>query len=316
MRAALLVESTVRAEPYARTPTPEVRRSLRAAPDAHRGRVIAGRYALLERVGSGATAIVYRARDLLCGGEVALKILHQVLVEDEAVADRFHQEAQCVKSLQHPNIVQIVDHGVCDSTHYIAMEFVPGRSLAALIDAAAPLEPARAIDIAMQILEAIRFTHDHGIIHRDLKSANVIVHPSGLVKIADFGIACTRRDGVTPPGSILGTVEYMSPERLLGDAATEACDIYSIGIILYELLAGRLPFNAELVPTLALMHLNEHPVPPECANSAVSPGLGAIVMRALEKHPRDRHQDAGTFIAALSREAVGAATTAALPAAA
>jgi serine/threonine-protein kinase len=159
------------------------------------------------------------------------------------------------------------------------MEFVLGSSLKSVVRADAPLEPARAIDFALQILEATRFSHSQGITHGDLKSANVIVDARGTAKVADFGIASTGARGMTPAGSILGTVEYMSPERLMGEPGTEACDVYSIGIILYELLTGRLPFDHELVPTVALKHLGGAPVPPADLNPAITPGLSAIILR-------------------------------------
>ena len=268
-----------------------------------RGTVLAGRYALLERIGSGGTATVYRAQDSSRGGEVALKILRQALSDDEVAAERFKREARQVERLRHPNIVRTFEHGISDDVHYIAMELVPGRSLKSLVAVDAPLEPGHATEIVLQILQAARFTHDHGIVHRDLKPGNVILDRSGQVKVTDFGLACTREAGVTPTGSLLGTVEYVAPERLMGEPATEACDIYAIGVILYELVTGRRPFDAELVSTIALKHIHETPSPPRAVNRALSPGLSAIIMRALEKAPSSRFPDAGAFAAALRREA-------------
>jgi eukaryotic-like serine/threonine-protein kinase len=161
-----------------------------------------------------------------------------------------------------------------------------------------------------------RFTHDQGIVHRDLKSANVIVSPGGRVKVTDFGLAWTRATGTTGSGALVGTVDYMSPERLMGEEATEACDIYAIGVVLYELVTGRRPFDAELVSAVALKQIHESPVPPRSLNGAISPRLNAIVMRALEKAPMDRFPNAGAFIDALDREVVLAADTSPLAAAA
>lgn len=281
-----------------------------------RGSVIADRYELLERVGSGGSATVYRARDLSGAREVAVKVLHPALGEDELATGRFRGEARSLERLRHPNIVRTFDHGFSRGMHYIAMEHVPGRSLKSLIASEGPLERRRAIEIVVQILAAADFIHAHGIIHRDLKCANVIVDTRGLVKVTDFGIACPRGAGITRTDSLVGTVEYISPERLKGDAAAESSDLYAIGVILYEVLTGRLPFDGDLVSTVALKHLHERPVVPTSVDGKITLGLRAIVMRALEKAPEDRFPDAAAFAAALRREARRPAATPALLAAA
>jgi serine/threonine-protein kinase len=279
-------------------PPPRPRRDRRLV----RGSVVADRYKLLERVGAGGTATVYRAQDLAVPREVALKVLHEALSEDEVATERFRREARSLERLQHPNIVRTFDHGVSRGMHYIAMEHVPGSSLKSLIAAGGPPKPKYAIEIVLQILAAAGSIHAHGLIHRDLKSANVLVNPRGLVKVTDFGIACPRGDGITRAGSLVGTVEYISPERLKGDAATESSDLYAIGVIFYELLTGRLPFDAQLVSAVALKHLHERPAIPTAADGTITPGLRAIAMRALEKAPEDRFPHARAFAAALRRE--------------
>jgi serine/threonine-protein kinase len=270
------------------------------------------RYKLQERVGSGGTATVYRGHDLLLGEEVAVKIMHDMLADDQTVVERFWREACAAELLRHRNIVRAFDHGRSDGMHYIVMEHVRGPSVKTLIANAAPLEPAHAIDMTLQILAATRFIHNHGVIHRDLKPSNVLMSAGALAKITDFGIASYGAGDITPAGSFLGTVHYLSPELVTGAAATEASDVYSIGIILYELLTGRLPFEGELVATVARRHQIERPVPPARINDAVSPALNAIVLRALEKSPRARTPDCKTFAAALSREMHRPATASAL----
>lgn len=306
LASASVAEAAIRAALYPPSEAVEVVRRRRMAPaggrERRRGTVVAGRYGLLERVGSGGTATVYRARDLARGGEVALKVLHQALSEDELTAERFRREASSMRSLRHPNIVRAFDHAVSDGVHYIVMEHVPGWSLKSVLATHAPLRCARAVDIVLQVLEAARFMHAHGIVHRDLKSANVIVDSGGHAKVTDFGIACTRASRITATDALVGTVEYVSPERLVGQAVTEACDVYSIGVMLYELVTGRLPFEGELVSTVALKHLHERPVSPTRFNRAVTPGLDAIIMRALEKAPEDRFVDAEAFAGALRHE--------------
>jgi eukaryotic-like serine/threonine-protein kinase len=281
-----------------------------------RGRIIDGRYRLLERVGSGGTAAVYRARDLLLGGEVAVKILHEVLAADECGTALFRHEAQIAERLWHTNIVRIFGHHIVGEMHYIVMEHVPGPSVKALVANVAPLVSTRAIEITLQILEAIRFIHEQGVIHRDLKPGNVLLSPGGIAKVTDFGIACRGADDITPPGSLVGTVHYLAPERVRGGEATRASDVYSIGVILYELLTGRLPFTGELATTVAQSHLNDRPVPPDRINDAVTPGLSAVVMWALEKSPHARIPDSKVFAAALLGEVSGPAMTSTLRSAA
>src|SRR3954470_7245354 len=261
--------------------------------------IIDGRYRVLQRVGSGGMADVVCAEDLQLGRKVAIKLLHRRFAEDAEFVERFRREASSAAGLQHPNVVSVYDRGAWDGTYYIAMEFLEGRTLKRLILDEAPLDPARAIDLTTQILRAARFAHRHGIIHRDLKPQNVIVDAEGRAKVTDFGIARAGASDMTQTGSIMGTAQYLSPEQAQGHAVSEPSDLYSIGIILYELLTGRVPFDGESAVTIALKQVNERPVPPSMINPAVTPELEAVVLRALEKDPARRFPDADAFIAAL-----------------
>jgi serine/threonine-protein kinase len=263
------------------------------------GTLIDGRYRVLERLGSGGMADVFLAEDQQLGRKVALKLLHRRFSEDPGFVERFRREAQAAAGLQHPNVVSVYDRGAYDGTYYIAMEYLPGRSLKQLIRQEAPLDPIRAIDITIQILKAARFAHRHGVIHRDLKPHNVIVDDSGHVKVTDFGIARAGASDMTETGSIMGTAQYLSPEQAQGHAVSASSDLYSIGVVLYEMLTGRVPFDAEAAVTIALKHVSEPPTAPTAVNAAVPPALEHVVLWALNKNPADRPQDADQFIAAL-----------------
>jgi beta-lactam-binding protein with PASTA domain/tRNA A-37 threonylcarbamoyl transferase component Bud32 len=270
--------------------------------------VVDGRYRVLHRVGSGGMAEVYCAQDLQLGRKVALKVLYRRFAEDSEFVERFRREASSAAGLQHQHVVSVYDRGEYDGTYYIAMEYLDGRSLKTIIREEGPLEPERAIDFAIQILRAARFAHRRGIIHRDFKPQNVIVDGEGRAKVTDFGIARAGASDMTQTGSIMGTAQYLSPEQAQGEAVSAASDLYSIGIILYEMLTGRVPFEGESAVTIALKQVNERPVPPSAYNGAVGPALEAVVLRALEKHPAQRFQDADEFIAALQDARAGAAT--------
>jgi eukaryotic-like serine/threonine-protein kinase len=274
--------------------------------------VVDGRYRVLHRVGSGGMAEVYCAQDLQLGRKVALKVLYRRFAEDHEFVERFRREASSAAGLQHQHVVSVYDRGEYDGTYYIAMEYLDGRSLKTVIREEGPLAPDRAIDLTIQVLRAARFAHRRGIIHRDFKPQNVIVDAEGRAKVTDFGIARAGASDMTQTGSIMGTAQYLSPEQAQGEAVSAASDLYSIGIILYEMLTGRVPFEGESAVTIALKQVNEPPVPPSAYNGAVSPALEAVVLRALEKHPALRFQDADGFIAALE-DARGAATTSELP---
>jgi serine/threonine-protein kinase len=273
------------------------------APDT----VIDDRYVILQRLGSGGMADVYCAQDTQLGRKVALKLLYQRFAEDQEFVERFRREASSAAGLAHPNVVSVFDRGAWDGTYYIAMEYLDGRSLKEIVRDEGPLEPERAIDVVVQILRAARFAHRRGVIHRDLKPHNVIVDSEGRAKVTDFGIARAGASDMTQTGSIMGTAQYLSPEQAQGIAVSAASDLYSIGIILYELLTGRVPFDGESAVTIALKQVSEPPVPPTVHNRAVSAELEAVVLRALEKEPHQRFGDADEFIAALESARPGVA---------
>jgi eukaryotic-like serine/threonine-protein kinase len=261
--------------------------------------IIDGRYRVRHRIGSGGMADVYCAEDLQLGREVALKILHPRFAEDREFVERFRREASSAAGLQHPNVVSVYDRGEVDGTSYIAMEHVRGRTLKELAVEHAPMAPEHAIPLVVQVLRAARFAHRRGIIHRDLKPHNVMVDEEGRAKVTDFGIARAGASDMTQTGSIMGTAQYLSPEQAQGHAVSARSDLYAIGIILYELLTGRVPFDGDSPVTIALKQVNEPPVPPSAFNRAVTPELDAAVLRALAKDPADRYADADEFIAVL-----------------
>jgi beta-lactam-binding protein with PASTA domain/tRNA A-37 threonylcarbamoyl transferase component Bud32 len=275
--------------------------------------VVDGRYRVLSRLGSGGMAEVYCAQDLQLGRKVALKILYRRFAEDGEFVERFRREASSAAGLQHQNVVAVYDRGEYDGTYYIAMEYLEGRSLKTIIQQEAPLDPDRAIDLIIQVLRAARFAHRRGIIHRDLKPQNVIVDADDRAKVTDFGIARAGASDMTQTGSIMGTAQYLSPEQAQGHAVSAASDIYSIGIMLYEMLTGRVPFEGESAVTIALKQVNERPTPPSAYNAAVTPELEEAVMRALEKDPARRYPDADAFIAALQAARDGTATAVLAP---
>src|SRR6202051_3533965 len=223
--------------------------------------IIDGRYRVISRGGSGGMADVYLALDQLLGREVAVKVLHQHFSEDQEFVERFRREASSAAALSHPNIVGIFDRGEWNGTYYIAMEYVAGRTLKAIVREEGPLDPARAIDIVIQILRAARSAHKRGVIHRDLKPHNVILDEEGRARVTDFGIARAGASDMTLTGSIMGTAQYLSPEQAQGHSVTAASALYSIVVMLYEMLAGRLPFEGESAVSVALKHLSEPPPP-------------------------------------------------------
>ncbi|MCW2993699.1 MAG: pknB [Conexibacter sp.] len=269
--------------------------------------IIDGRYRVLHRVGSGGMADVVCAEDLQLGRKVAIKLLHRRFAQDEEFVERFRREASSAAGLQHPHVVAVYDRGAWDDTYYIAMEYLEGRTLKKLVQEEAPLAAPRAIDLTIQILRAARFAHKRGIIHRDLKPHNVIIDGEGRAKVTDFGIAKAGASDMTQTGSIMGTAQYLSPEQAQGHAVSAPSDLYSVGIILYEMLTGRVPFEGESAVTIALKQVGEAPVPPSRHNPAVPPALEAVVMKALEKDPARRFADADEFIAALEHAGQGIA---------
>src|SRR4051794_33447597 len=269
--------------------------------DLEAGTVIDDRYRIKHRIGSGGMADVYCALDEQLGRDVALKLLHRRFAEDQEFVERCRREASSAAGLQHPNVVGVFDRGEWDGTSYIAMEHLEGRTLKQLITDEAPLDPIRAIDLVVQLLRAARFAHKRGIIHRDLKPHNAIVDPDGRVKVTDFGIARAGASDMTQTGSIMGTAQYLSPEQAQGVNVDERSDLYSVGVVLYEMLTGRVPFEGDSAVSIALKQVAEAPTPPSAINPDTPPELEALVLRALAKDPAERYQDADEFITALDR---------------
>jgi serine/threonine-protein kinase len=266
-------------------------------PEVGEGSTIDGRYRLLRRIGSGGMADVWLAEDTHLQRRVALKILHRRFAQDREFVERFRREAESAAGLQHPNIVAVFDRGDIEGTYYIAMQLLEGRSLKALIDQG--LSPEQTVGLIRQVLEAAGFAHRHGVVHRDLKPQNVIVDEEGKATVTDFGIARAGASEITQAGSVMGTPHYLSPEQAQGQAVTAVSDLYSIGVMLYEALAGRVPFEADSAVAIAMKQVSHTPQRPSSINPNVSPALDAVVMRALEKDPGRRFQSADAFIAAL-----------------
>lgn len=261
------------------------------------GDLIDGRYRIEALIGSGGMADVWLAEDLSLPRRVALKVLHGHFARDPQFIERFRREAESAAALQHVNIVSIFDRGQVEDTYYIAMAYLDGRTLRDLIQLG--LTPPESVAIVRQILEAAGFAHRHGVVHRDLKPLNVIVDETGLATVTDFGIARAGVSDMTETGSVMGTAHYLSPEQAQGLEVDAQSDLYAVGVILYECLTGRVPFEGDSAVAVALRQVQEDPVPPSAWNPSVSPALDAVVMRALQKEPFDRFPDAESFIDAL-----------------
>jgi beta-lactam-binding protein with PASTA domain/tRNA A-37 threonylcarbamoyl transferase component Bud32 len=260
-----------------------------------------GRYRILRKLGTGGMANVYLAEDEVLGRRVAIKILNDRHAGDDQFVERFRREAKNAASLSHPNIVSIYDRGEAEGTYYIAMEYLDGRSLKELIVARGPAPIHLAIDYARQILAAIRFAHRHGIVHRDIKPHNVLVDGEGRLKVTDFGIARAGVSQMTEAGSIIGTAQYLSPEQAKGAPVDQTSDLYSVGVVLYELLTGVVPFSGDTPVEIAMKHLSTIPEPPSAKRADVPRDLDLVVMRALAKDPAERYQSAEEMDADLRR---------------
>jgi len=259
--------------------------------------VVDGRYRIIRRLGSGGMAEVWCADDTQLDRKVALKILQPRFAQDHEFVERFRREASAAAGLQHPNVVNVFDRGEFDGTYYIAMEYVEGASLRELISRGMSV-PA-AVAVTRQILAAAKFAHSHGVIHRDLKPGNVLVDKQGRATVADFGIAKAGVSEITQTGSVMGTAQYLSPEQAQGLDVTAGSDLYSVGVILYELLTGRVPFEADSAVAVALKQVSEVPRRPSELNPAVPRALDAVVLKALAKDPANRFRSADEFDAAL-----------------
>jgi beta-lactam-binding protein with PASTA domain len=257
------------------------------------GTLFADRYRLERKLGSGGMADVWLAEDQELGRRVAVKILHERYANDEQFVERFRREATHAAGLSYPNIVSIYDRGVANGSYYIVMEYVEGRTLKELIVTRGPCPVPVAISYTRQILAALRYAHKNGIIHRDIKPHNVIVDREGRVKVADFGIARAGASEMTEAGSIVGTAQYLSPEQARGAPVDESSDLYSTGIVLYELLTGTVPFTGETPVEIAMKHLSQTPEAPSARRPEIIPrDLDLVVLRALAKEPSDRYRSA------------------------
>jgi serine/threonine-protein kinase len=281
-----------------------------AVSDTLIGTLFDGRYKVVRKLGAGGMANVYLAEDQELGRRVAIKNLNDRHANDEQFVERFRREAKNAAALSHPNIVSIYDRGEAEGTYYIAMEYLDGRSLKELILTRGPAPLNVTIEYVRQILSALRFAHRHGIVHRDIKPHNVLVDAEGRVKVTDFGIARAGTSQMTEAGSIVGTAQYLSPEQARGTAVDQRSDLYSLGIVLYELLTGTLPFNGDTPVEIAMKHLSQTPEPPSHLRPELPRDLDLVVTRALAKDPEDRYQSAEEMDADLERLARGAAVSA------
>jgi serine/threonine-protein kinase len=276
-------------------------------PDTLIDQVFDGRYKVVRKLGTGGMANVYLAEDQELGRRVAIKMLDDRHAQDEQFVERFRREAKNAAGLSHPNVVSIYDRGQAEGTYYIAMEYLEGRTLKELLVARGPTPIPVAIDYARQILAALGFAHRNGVVHRDIKPHNVAVAPDGRVKVMDFGIARAGTSQMTETGSIIGTAQYLSPEQAKGAPVGPTSDIYSVGIVLYEMLTGAVPFTGDTPLEIAMKHLSAIPEPPSEQRPEVPHELDSIVLRALAKRPEDRYQSAEEMDADLARAARGQA---------
>ena len=273
------------------------------------GRTFDTRYVIERKLGSGGMADVYLAEDKELGRRVALKLLDDRHASDEQFVERFRREAQSAAGLNHPSIVSIFDRGYAEGTYYIAMEYLDGRTLKELLVKNGPTPVPIAIDYARQILGALAFAHRNAIVHRDIKPHNIVVGGDGRLKVTDFGIARSGASQMTEAGSIVGTAQYLSPEQARGAPVDPRSDIYSLGVVLYEMLTGKVPFSGDTPVEIAMKHLSQVPEPPSTLRDGIPHDLDAVVMRALAKDPDQRYATAEEMDADLARVARGVAVS-------
>ncbi|HXQ62909.1 MAG TPA: Stk1 family PASTA domain-containing Ser/Thr kinase [Acidimicrobiales bacterium] len=258
---------------------------------SHTPRVLSGRYELSHLVARGGMAEVYRAHDRLLDRPVALKVLFPELSVDRAFVERFRREAQAAANLSHPNIVPVFDWGEDGGTYFIVMEFIDGRALSSILRTAGPMHPDRAAEIGADVAIALAYAHRHGVIHRDVKPGNVLITEEGTVKVTDFGIAraVNTEESLTQTGAVMGTATYFSPEQAEGMGVDARSDIYSLGVVLFEMVTGRPPFMGDTPVAVASKHVRENPPTPREINPSVPPDLEAIILKCLAKSPEYRY---------------------------
>src|SRR5213078_4428333 len=250
-------------------------------PDTLIDQVFDRRYRVVRKLGTGGMANVYLAEDLELGRRVALKMLDERHAQDERFVERFRREAKNAAGLSHPNVVNIYDRGEAEGTYYIAMEYLEGRTLKQLLVAHGPTPIPIALEYTRQMLAALGFAHRNGIVHRDIKPHNVVVGPDGRLKVTDFGIARSGASQMTEAGSIISTAQYLSPEQARGTMVDQRSDLYAVGIVLYEMLTGSVPFTGDTPLEIAMKHLSTTPEPPSEKRPEVPHELDMVVLRAL-----------------------------------
>ena len=261
-------------------------------------KLLAGRYELVDKIGEGGMAVVYKGKDRLLNRYVAIKILRPEYTQDEKFVENFKSESQAAAGLQHPNIVAVYDVGVAGSINFIVMELVEGKTLSEIIDEQAPMDYKVAIDYAKQMASALSLAHKNQIVHRDVKPHNILVTEDGIAKLTDFGIAraVSGASTVADNNKIIGSVHYFSPEQARGSYVDERSDIYSLGIVIYEMLTGKVPFDGDNPVEVALKHINEDIIPPSKLVKGIPPNLERLVMKATDKFQTNRYKSADEML--------------------
>jgi beta-lactam-binding protein with PASTA domain/tRNA A-37 threonylcarbamoyl transferase component Bud32 len=272
--------------------------------------VFGRRYRVTERIGTGGMADVYKAVDETLGRTVAVKVMHTRYADDPDFVQRFRHEASAAANLSHPSIVNIYDYGVEDGTYYIVMELVRGTDLKAVVKEQGALDPVKVAEYGVQVCSALTVAHGYGIIHRDIKPQNIVLTPDGTIKVMDFGIARAVDSDSTQTGSVLGTAQYVSPEQAQGRKLGPESDLYSLGVVLYELSTGKLPFEGDTPVSVALKHVNDLPPHPRTINPKIPPALEAVIMKAMQKDPAQRYRSADEMRDDLQRVVAGRAVSA------